>query len=231
MSRRFNFFLSIVLPVLFCITIAQSASAQKGKVACSRQAAYGNTTICLPFVAGMKECYEHPVAKALADKYEYEGNSVLGYYLNDSTYRFVDSLDQITYSDYFKIYVTNQLKDVASTTKDMDEVAKVVSENYLQKDWKEIQDKVDQQFKDLTIGKPVTLDTYSPDKNVRSFILLVKYQAGEKEALVLMSLDMLLIKERLVWMAYYQNYDGAGSVTHCKAKNDRLVNLVLQGNQ
>ena len=80
-----------------------------------------------------------------------------------------------------------------------------------------------------TLGAPILIDSYSPNEKVRTFIIMTKILFGENEIVRLMSLNMIEIKNRLVNLVYYKDYEGLESITKLKSKNDYMVLLLFRG--
>lgn len=226
--------LQISLLLLLTLLMGCSNSGQKNtadeKAKCKHSVPFGDIEICLPEIDGMTECYERPNVKALADKFEYEGNEVKAFYINNETYKKVDSLDKIVYDDYFKIYITKTMTGQKAGTAQLDEMTKMLEGNFLQENWDELKGKLNKSLDFISVGQPVLVENYSPHKNIRTFIMLIKYQMEGYEQVIVGTMDILLIKDRLVWLAYYKNYDGEESIKKAKAKNDYIALRVMEVN-
>jgi hypothetical protein len=82
----------------------------------------------------------------------------------------------------------------------------------------------------LTPGKPLLLEKYSPHPNVRTMILLIKYTNEAGETNVVSAVDCILIKNRLVTLAYYMTYSGGKTIDIIKEKNDATVRRLMEIN-
>lgn len=230
-SIRILFFIAVV----GCSQSGQqnnsTAETVETNTVCDNSVPFGDIDICLPKIDGMTNCYSNPIVKSRADEYNYEGNSILAYYLNNSTYKQIDKLNEITFDDYFQIYVTNKLKGVRIGQSELNETAKNIEGNYIKENWNDLKKKVENNHNYLSIGRPVLIESYSPNNQVRTFVMLVKYQIGNNEAVILMTMNMVQIKERLIWLAYYKKYDGKESIKHAKSKNDYIVLQMMDENK
>lgn len=197
---------------------------------CDKSVSFGGVNLCLPSIDGMTECYSLPIVKALADRTEYEKNSVLAYYLNNEVYKQVDRLNDITFDDYFKIYIVNGLKDTKVVQSDLDRMADMMEDNFIKKNWSDIKQKSEAAFGFLSIGKPVFMESYSPHKNVRTQVMLIKYQMENYEKVVLSIINFIMLKQRLICMAYYRDYENPESVIDFKSKNDYIVLSIMEEN-
>jgi len=106
----------------------------------------------------------------------------------------------------------------------------MVENNYFKKHWSEIKNNVEKYFDNISFGQPVLIDSYSPHTDIRTFILLIKFQGEDFEYVMISSSNMMLIKERLIYLNYYKLYDGEESVKNLKAKNDYMVLRLMDEN-
>jgi len=224
-----------LITILSCTNSGQQQSEStqlvSESIVCYNSVSFGDIYICLPEIDGMKECYLVPIVKKLADQFEYEGNSVLAFYLNDKTYKQVDKLDEITYDDYFKIYATNQLKGIKAGKKELNEMSNAIGGNWIKEKWSGLKSKIEKDHNYLSVGRPILIEDYSPHEDVKTFIMLTKYQMEDYEYVMVMSMNMLLVKNRLIWLAYYKDYDGEESINKTKAKNDYIVLKFMDDNK
>ncbi len=209
----------------------KSLNADQEQISCENKAAFGDMQFCLPDIDGMTECYDLPLVKSLADQFEADGNSVLAFYLNDSTYKHVDSLDKIVYDDYFKIYVTNSLQNIRQDIADLDEMVQMIKGNYLQENWNELKQKTESKMDFLSVDVPVIVESYTPHEQVRTIIMLIKYVVGESEVVIVATMNMILLHDRLIWLAYYKHYDGEASIKNAKSKNDYIALRLMSENK
>ncbi len=199
-------------------------------IQCDNSVTYGNINICLPVIDGMEECYSVPNVKKLADQFEPEVSTVLGFYINNKTYNQVDKLNEISFDDYFKISAANNLKEFEAGKSQLNQMANMLESNFLKANWSEIKDKIDNQLDFISIGQPVLIESYSPHNEIKTFIMIIKYQGEDFEYVMIMSSNMLIIKERLIYLNYYKIYEGEKSITNLKAKNDYIVLRLMEEN-
>ena len=202
-------------------------------IECSRTTLFGEVEICLPVLDGYQECYTNSAVKKLADESESPSNEVLGFYLNNQTHNKIDSLGFIGFDDYFKIYATKQIKDLKADKKILTNMEEVLSGNFISKNWDEIKkemNEIENDF-DIEIGKPTIIKNYQLNENSFTYVLLVKYQLeGSEPFTKAMTINGLLLNERLVWMAYYIDYDGKKSINELQEKSDYIVTNILDAN-
>ena len=211
----------------------QHQSGQQGEIQkdCVKEVSFGDIDFCLPGIEGMTECYSSPKVKERADAFNYEGNSILGYYLNNETFQQMENLDTISYDDYAQVYVTNNLKGIKVGQAELDQMANTMGSDFIQENWSDMQKKLEHSYDDLSIGTPVLVESYSPHSKVKSFVMLSKIKTNKEEAVMLMNLNIIEMKERLIWLAYYKFYEGEESIKQAKSKNDHIIKRLMEVNK
>lgn len=197
---------------------------------CEKSVNYGHANICLPTISGMNECYEHPLVKVKANSFEYEGNTILAFYLDDATYKQVDKINEITFNEFFKIYATNITKDQEFGQSELDEYTKLFEGNYLKENWSEVQSKVNAKHAELKVGVPVLIESINENDNVRTFIMITRYQIDNTYTDVVMAANALLIDKTIIWLAYYNQYKNDKSIAALKEKNKKIIYELLKAN-
>jgi hypothetical protein len=207
-----------------------SGTSGKKTPVCKDSALYGYVSICLPDMSGMTECRTHAGVQQIIQPYLASG-PVLGYYLNEETYKQVDKLAEISYEDYFMLYGDYQRENYYAREADLDRAEKELEETLFEgNNFDLITSKVEEYYGTITAGKPALLEKYSPDRNVRTMIVLMKYKNGESETSVVSAVDFILVKNRLLNLAYYVAYNGGKSIDDAKKKNDAFIEKLLEIN-
>lgn len=209
----------------------QLAQAQIDSSLCVRVVPFWGTPLCLPAIEGKVECYQQPAVKDLADLYEFAGNSVQAFYLNEATYAQADSIAWLVFDDYLKLYTTNSLSNQRFGSKAFDEIARELGGYFERGDWKDIKELLTLPNDSFSLEKPLLLDAYQPMEDVRSFnILLQETQRGSTQ-FVVFNLSVLRIKERLIWLAYYRHYANVDTPAEARAYSDLLVASFMEVNR
>jgi hypothetical protein len=191
----------------------------------------GDTDLCLPEIDGLTECYKNPLVKPKADEYTYPGNSILAFYVNDSTYNQVLRHQEVAFQDCFKVYLIDKMKGLKIGQIELDQLAQTFENANSKYDWNKLITEIEKKIDSLSIGKPVLLKSYSPSNQIRTFVFLTKKTVKENEYITLMTMNLILVKERLVLISYYKNYLGTESVNKVIAKNDYIVLRFLDENK
>ena len=170
------------------------------------------------------------MVKSKADEYTFPGNSILAFYLNDSTYNQVLRHDEIIFQDCFKVYLIDKMKGIKIGQVELEQLAQTFENANTKYDWKKLITEIEKKIDNLSIGKPVMLKSYSPSKQIRTFVLLTKKTVNDHEYITLMTMNLMQVKERLLLISYYKNYEGTESVTKAIAKNDYIALRFLDEN-
>jgi hypothetical protein len=220
---KYTVFFLLFVVVLGCNDSNQennTAKESSASTACKNEKSFGDVSICLAEIDGMTECYGNPKVEAHSNQFRYEGNEILGMYFNDKTYARIDSLGYFSFDDYVKVYAVKQLKGIKVGKAELDKMKDMMEGNYIKENWADIKSKLQNNYAYLSIGKPVFLESYAPSERIRSLVFLMKMQVEEEEEITVMTVNLAEVKERLIYYAYYLNYNGEESLKKAKAKSD-----------
>lgn len=222
-----NFKHSIFILILF---ISNILNAQKSNPDCLRKAPFGTIKICVPKIEGMTECYLNATINQRANQFNYEGNSILAYYIPDEAFKEVETTPVSDYKDYFQIYATNSLKDKKATQKDLEEMKDIIKNTFTNELWESAKEKIENKH-GIEVWKPVIIEDFKINDNAYGFVMLTKYGSGDDELVMMMIMDMILIENRMIWVAYYQKYTSDSIFKPSKEKNNQIVLKILNSNK
>ena len=224
MMRKLFVFLSLVVLI---------GCSGRNNRSCDNSALYGYVNICLPQINGMTECRVHPNIQQLTQQYLASG-PVLGYYLNNETYKQIDKVAEpsaITYQDYFMIYGDYQRENYNATERDLELMEKSLEQALFEgRNFEQISSRIEEAYGTIVAGQPALLEKYSPQKNVRTMIVLMKYKNEDSETSVISAVDCILLKNRLINLAYYVTYGGGKSIDLVKEKNNEVIRKLMEIN-
>lgn len=199
---------------------------------CKNSINYGGISICLPEIDGMKECHKSIIVSKLTDRIFPKSYKIIAYYLNKETYKKINDLFNLKYDDYLLIYGQEKYENSYATQSDLEETTRSQSNNF---DWndsiKNIEKRLDSLSSNISIGKPVLIENYSPCEEVKSTVMLTKLQFENNEYVITGIMNIVLIKNRLIIACYYKDYDGPKSVKAAKAKNDYMILQLVNENK
>lgn len=191
---------------------------------CVREAVFGDTNICLPEIEGYQECYTYPIVKQMADAKEVDINMVLGFYLDDQTYDKKNHLEDIDFDNYFKIYATKQVKNFKADTSILKQMQEMISSNFITENWDEMKKEIGTVNYEGEIKAPTIVKSYNVNDQSFTLIMLLKQQMENGEVNISpFTINGLLLQDRLIWMAYYLDYNGEESIVELQENNDRIL--------
>lgn len=189
----------------------------------------GEKEICSPLINGMIECYEEDNIKSRVDQFKVQGNTIHAYYVSDSLYkRIKNTTDYFVVSDCFKVFSVNKTQNLSVSTAQLDEIFKMTTKSFTKEQYNKTFDNFDKKYSFLTLDSPVLIEEYEPHPDIRTALILMKSNVKGKESFSLMTLNQVVVKERLLFYSYHLMYNGKESIDFAKSKSDyyglKLVN-------
>ncbi len=216
-----------ILAVLLLLGSCQH-SADKG--ADQPSELYGYVNIRLPHIDGMNECHRHPAVMAFTERYRQSG-PILGYYLDDATYPRVDSLGRISFDNYFMIYGDYNRENYDAGADDLPLMQEQLERSLVGTNWQEIGRRTEEAYNTLMLGQPAIIEKYSPQPGVLTMIILMKYSREDgAESTVVSAANCILLKKRLLNMAYYMAYQNTSTIDALKQRNNAAVSALMAAN-
>lgn len=84
---------------------------------------------------------------------------------------------------------------------------------------------------DVKVGVPIMIDSYNLNESSFTYVLLSTYEEEGKEAVtVAFTMNGMLIKNRLVWMAYYLQYKDVNTIVTLKENSNQILSQLLEAN-
>jgi hypothetical protein len=219
----------ILYLILLIAFSAEWTDAQQ--MPCARTTNFGKAKICLPKIDGYQETYTHKAVKQLANATEASANEVLGFYLNNATDAKKDSLGLFSFDDYFKIYGTTQIENVKADVNMLKQMQELLSGNFVSKNWDQVKTEIEKKGLDIEIGVPVVVKSYNATDNSFSYVMITNYNVpGGDTKTIAMTMNCILMKERLVWMAYYLNYQDELTISIIQKNTDAIIRALEKAN-
>jgi hypothetical protein len=191
----------------------------------------GKTEICLPKMLGMKECYNQENIKSRVDEFKLADNTIHGYYLNDSTYKRIDNLGNTAVSDCFKVYSVNQSHSIVFNNKQLNELFDLTTKNYLRGILDSAMKDFSKRFESISFNTHVLIKVYKPHTNIKTALSLTKVIISGKVFFFLMTYNLVIVKDRLLFYSYYLKYEGIESIKIASAKNDYYGLKIIELNK
>ena len=217
---------------IFLLYIPSWGSAQD----CSRIVLFGDTEICLPNIAGMKESYSNLTVKTYADLLTAPDEIILGYYLNNDDYNKINTtfLSEGLSKDFAKIYSLETIANISVDEEVLDYFLTSMKSAFDDSKWSSLKEKSDVlsilSEMDIEFGKPIILEDYEINSKIKSLVLLSKFSIDDKSEVLVSILNLIIIKKRLICLAYYESYTGPDQIENTKSKNDYFALRLLTSN-
>ena len=202
---------------------------------CNNLTNFGDITICLPDLIDMTECYSDPLVKLTADMFKgTDEEEIIGIYLLDDVYESMyDNFFEDGMGDSFiKIYSTSTVKGMDADEEILDYVASFIKPTFEDYDKSKIKSNIDDKFIDfdISMGKPILLEEYQISQKIRSFIILLKYMFEDEDVIQVASMNIMLIKDRVIFFAFYDKYKGFSEIERTKGISDYFALRLLKEN-
>lgn len=187
---------------------------------CSRTVKIDNhTEICLPNIIGLKEISRDSQYRNLTKAISYGRNVMLGVYIDKNSFDFISAT----------IFVNNAIK------KDIDnKTFRAMSSQmgtFFKKDYnlKQLMKKYSVK-KNFEIAKDIVIESYSLNSSVKTYLLLGKVIRENKETVILKTLNLIHLKNKMVLSNYMIEYENSNSINKIKQKNDYFIMNLLDNN-
>jgi len=191
---------------------------QTKKAPCDDVFSWGDLDICLPKIDGMIECYSSPNIKEYFNQFsDIENKTTFGFYLKNNVYNDWEKSGISTppgpLDEYFKFFVVNEAKEFEIGINDM-RLAMIEVESMYQSIYDDVKENYPR------VGVPVFVESYFPEENVVSHVIMSK----RKDGLIQVSIsNSINIKNRWIWMGYIKTYDSKESIKHAKSRSEQII--------
>ena len=204
---------------------------------CNNLTNFGDITICLPDIIEMTECYSDPLVKLTADMFKgTDEEEIIGIYLLDAVYesRYDNFFEDGMGDSFIKIYSTTTVKGMDADEKILDYVASIIKPTFEDYDKSNIKSNIDDRFNyfdlDISMAKPILLEEYQISSKIRSFIILLKYVIEDDDIIQVASMNIMLIKDRVIFFAFFDKYEGFSEIEKTKVISDYFALRLLKEN-
>jgi len=206
------------------------AQTVKPTVKCQSEVNYGDIILCNPEIVGMQECLTNEKIRLRQDNLSMKGSKTLGYYISSEKYKNLEILEKLKVSDIIKIYALEAYSKTFIGIKELNSTFAILKNNYIIAEWDSLKLVLENKNLDFEISQPILIDSYSLNDNAKSATLLMRASKETDERITVMTMNLLICKNRLIFLSYYLEYTGIESVTKAKAKNDYIALRFLEAN-
>jgi hypothetical protein len=198
---------------------------------CNHSRFYGEIEICLPEIDGMTETYSHEKVKRRTNQFSYDNNTILGLYLNKEDMAKLDDFDNAALDDYFKVYALKKLEGIEIGKTEFELIKKSSEAAFAKKNWEEMEAEILDGTSELSLDQPVQIESYKLNENIFTIVYLFRLTYGAEERISAATMSIVLLKNTLVYYAYYKNYSGPKTLDQVRAKNDLFGYKILELNK
>ena len=211
---------------------SQNSETKEGKVVCENVITFGDTKICFPKIAGLKECSNNKLVNNFIKEYYPKNYIVLGYYLKDSDYKLLIDNNEISTStdNYYVISSLEQLKNKKLEFQEIREIHNLSKSQFEKSNWNNIDSFVKKKLLNGSIDRPILIDSYTKENYISS-VILTKVKVAENERISIAIFNSLLIQNRLIYVNYYAEYIDDNSVVNAKKESNYFCLKLIDENK
>lgn len=198
---------------------------------CSSVVAFGDVNICFPYINGLQECYSHPTIKERVDPFNDPQNTILAYYIEAGLYDKINTLEGISFDNYYQIYAPNTVKNYTMTQSEMKEIMLMMSSEFLDKTMEEVNDSSILSDVNIEINQPILVEKYIPMARSSSMVILMQINSTTIKKKMAMSLSAILFKERIVFISHYLDYADERTIDELKINTNHFISEFLTLNK
>ncbi|MDR4470069.1 MAG: hypothetical protein MRJ68_17510 [Nitrospira sp.] len=162
-----------------------------------------------------------------------DASTTIGVYLTDSLASRLSELDSIALDEFVKLYTVQKTLDFDIDHDQIVQLSEMLNSQHIRKNWESsIGRPLRELFSDIAIDKYLIIENYSPRRNIMSTIYLTRMQNDnvDYDEYLAMNLSLCIIKGKLIWSAYYLQYDDRSTIEELKKRSDYFNLRLLQDN-
>lgn len=236
--RPWHFFVILLLLAMMpcCMTSGTSNNLKQSENdgnECDTIVLVAGQRVCLPQVLGMQECSSHPAIQTRRGFHVTDASTTIGVYLTDSLASRLSELDSIALDEFVKLYTVQKTLDFDIDHDQIVQLSEMLNSQHIRKNWESsIGRPLRELFSDIAIDKYLIIENYSPRRNIMSTIYLTRMQNDnvDYDEYLAMNLSLCIIKGKLIWSAYYLQYDDRSTIEELKKRSDYFNLRLLQDN-
>lgn len=225
----------ILLIIIIILTISCSNQSQQPKTSaqpnCKTYFSYGGKRFCLPILEGMTECMSNSIIKEWSQKLQVPNTKQLAIYIRNDFYENLKNLENEIVDDYFILTAFTNLEGQNISKSQFKTLSTAMEGNVMKGIWEDVKNNIEEIGVDSKIDQPVLLEAYSPQENVKSMIMFVRYINDTGEYYSINVSNLLFIDKSLFMLNYIKNYNGEESITQARIKNNFIILRFIEENK
>ena len=203
---------------------------------CENPVVFGNTIVCMPEVINMTECYNESIVNTYANLFKgSDDEEVLAFYVSNDEYEnlYETFLENGLRQPYIKVYSIKQAKNVYLSNNDLTTLSNGIKSTFDEYQGSNVESMINSKASEfnMSFGKPILIEEYSINSKIKTFVALMSVSAGEQNVIMVAVMNLLNIKNRLVFFAYYDEYKGGmNQIEKTKSNSDYFALSLLANN-
>ena len=202
---------------------------------CSNSVSFGDIVICVPEMLNMTECYSNPIVNSYANMFKGTNDEkILAFFISNNEYDDLYStlLEDGLKEPYIKMYSTSMVENIYVTKNDLNTVSLGIKSAFDEYEGSDVESRINSKASefDMSFGKPILFDEYSLDSNIKSFVAIMNMSADNETVVMVAIMNLLIVKNRLLFFAYYDQYRGLDKIEKMKSNSDYFALSLLEKN-
>tara|TARA_B100002052_G_scaffold288775_1_gene305345 strand:+ start:1501 stop:2145 length:645 start_codon:yes stop_codon:yes gene_type:complete len=203
---------------------------------CSNSVSFGDVVICVPEMLNMTECYSNPIVNTYANMFKGTNDEkILAFFISNNEYDDLYStlLEDGLKEPYIKMYSTSMIENIYVSKKDLNTVSLGIKSAFDEYEGSDVESRINSKASefDMSFAKPILFDEYSLDSNIKSFVAIMNMSANNESVVMVAIMNLLIVKNRLLFFAYYDEYRGVDKIEKMKSNSDYFALSLLEKNQ
>lgn len=202
---------------------------------CAKKVKFGNANICFPKINGMTESYSDPNVKIISDTFKgSEDEEIFAVYLKNENLGYEKMLNNGLGYPLYKLYGNKKFEEI-NVSEEMLKEFFIIIKKTLGKDMSSLIKKINGKFNDIAIGelsieKPVLIDSHIVNKKSRTYTLLMKLSSEGIIINVVLNMSVINIQSTLIFLGSYSLYDGVESIEEINKQSDYFIKEMFKLN-
>ena len=219
--------------LIFCLFITTLNYANLNK--CDKPVIFGDIKICMPEIINMTECYNETIVNTYANLFKGTADEeILAFFISNDEYEnlYQTFLEDGLKKPYIKVYSIKQAKNIYVTNNDLITLSNGIKSSFDEYEGSNVESTINSRASELnvTFGKPILMEEYSINSKIKSFVALMNVSSGKENVIMVAVMNLLTIKNRLIFFAYYDEYKGVNQIEKNKSNSDYFALSLIANN-
>ena len=159
---------------------------------------------------------------------------ILAFFISNDEYEnlYQTFLEDGLKKPYIKVYSIKQAKNIYVTNNDLITLSNGIKSSFDEYEGSNVESTINSRASELnvTFGKPILMEEYSINSKIKSFVALMNVSSGKENVIMVAVMNLLTIKNRLIFFAYYDEYKGVNQIEKNKSNSDYFALSLIANN-